>query len=316
MSTHHAPGGGYRHDGLVIRSDDDLVDGLVPFLRDGLAAGDVVVVALSAPKNALVRDALGPDADGVRFDENRDVYTRPMAVIARAHEASKELLERDGKRLRQAGEVPFGRTRDRQRRWLHLEAVVSRALAHTNMWGLCVFDERTLPEPVVRAAYRIHPFLHVAGHRAPNRRFEAPERTARDLCPPPPPRPPGPPVVLTVDTEAGIAHVRRRISGQLVRDGVERGRASELVTGLNEVVTNAVEHGGQRVHVLGWTSAGHVHFEVADSGPGFHDPLAGFCPPPERNVGGRGLWLARQVFDEVALERVQDGFRAVLSAQV
>jgi hypothetical protein len=50
---------GYVHHALFFGSDAELVQVAVPFLREGLATGDAVVLACEAPRNRLLADALG-----------------------------------------------------------------------------------------------------------------------------------------------------------------------------------------------------------------------------------------------------------------
>ncbi len=56
-----APGLRYVHDALFYSSPDELAAAIVPFVRDGLAAGDAVVVAASPATADVVRPAHGDD---------------------------------------------------------------------------------------------------------------------------------------------------------------------------------------------------------------------------------------------------------------
>jgi len=50
----------------LLSSQDELLAGTVPFIREGPQAGQPIMVALIAPHFKLLRAALGTDADGVR----------------------------------------------------------------------------------------------------------------------------------------------------------------------------------------------------------------------------------------------------------
>jgi hypothetical protein len=50
----------------LLSSQDELLAGTVPFIREGPQAGQPIMVALIAPHLKLLRAALGTDADGVR----------------------------------------------------------------------------------------------------------------------------------------------------------------------------------------------------------------------------------------------------------
>jgi anti-sigma regulatory factor (Ser/Thr protein kinase) len=64
---------------------------------------------------------------------------------------------------------------------------------------------------------------------------------------------------------------------------------------VNEVATNAVEHGESEAELYLWT--GHeLVCEVHDRGI-LGDPLPGLQAPHPSHPKGRGLWIARQLCD-------------------
>src|SRR3954469_21917754 len=54
----HPPAAGYPHDALLFDSTAQLVDLAVPFVREGLAAGEAAVVATSPDTASALRDAV------------------------------------------------------------------------------------------------------------------------------------------------------------------------------------------------------------------------------------------------------------------
>jgi serine/threonine-protein kinase RsbW len=71
--------------------------------------------------------------------------------------------------------------------------------------------------------------------------------------------------------------------------------AADFAVAVNEIVTNAKEHGGGRGRVRVWRQHDELVCEVADEGAGVSDPAAGSGPPPVSTHGGYGLWMARQL---------------------
>ncbi|GGL01692.1 hypothetical protein GCM10012284_40340 [Mangrovihabitans endophyticus] len=70
----------------------------------------------------------------------------------------------------------------------------------------------------------------------------------------------------------------------------------------NELLTNAVRHGGGQGHVALWQEDGFVVCEVSDHGDGLPEPRP--TPPPRPatdQTGGWGLWLAGELTDELHL---------------
>jgi anti-sigma regulatory factor (Ser/Thr protein kinase) len=88
----------------------------------------------------------------------------------------------------------------------------------------------------------------------------------------------------------------------------------ELALAVSEVVTNALVHGEGPRHVWSYTAGGRFFCRLEDAGPGLRDPLAGYLPPDPTKLGGRGLWLARQLCDVV--EVASDEAGTIVSLQV
>ncbi|MFI7539777.1 ATP-binding protein [Actinoplanes sp. NPDC049599] len=98
-----------------------------------------------------------------------------------------------------------------------------------------------------------------------------------------------------------ITVVRHEVSARL--DAGPLGeRLHGFVLAINEVITNAVLHaGGQGRIVLSVTGAA-VCCTVTDSGPGIPEQYRRPPEVPEAfEVGGRGIWLAHQLCDEVTM---------------
>jgi anti-sigma regulatory factor (Ser/Thr protein kinase) len=98
-----------------------------------------------------------------------------------------------------------------------------------------------------------------------------------------------------------ITVVRHEVTARL-DPGPLGERLPGFVLAINEVITNAVLHaGGQGRIVLGLTSAA-VYCTVTDSGPGIPEQFRRPPNVPEAfEVGGRGIWLAHQLCDEVTM---------------
>ena len=54
---------------------------MVPFIRDGLAREEPVMVAVAQPRLRALQSALGPDADTVRFADMADLGANPARII-------------------------------------------------------------------------------------------------------------------------------------------------------------------------------------------------------------------------------------------
>jgi hypothetical protein len=58
---------GFRHPALFYRGTAEYLEGTVPFIRDGLAAGEPVALAVPGPNLRLILTELGADAERVRL---------------------------------------------------------------------------------------------------------------------------------------------------------------------------------------------------------------------------------------------------------
>jgi anti-sigma regulatory factor (Ser/Thr protein kinase) len=99
-----------------------------------------------------------------------------------------------------------------------------------------------------------------------------------------------------------ITVVRHQISDSLSAVGFTGDRLHAFVLAVNEVITNVVLHAGGHGRIVLCTDGGSAWCTVTDSGPGIPRPY--LTPPdvPETfEVGGRGIWLAYQLCDEVTM---------------
>ncbi len=99
-----------------------------------------------------------------------------------------------------------------------------------------------------------------------------------------------------------ITVVRHEVQARLVAAGLAGDRLQGFVLAVNEVITNVVLHAGGQGRVVVHPAGGSLWCTVTDSGPGI--PQRYLSPPamPEGfEVGGRGIWLAYRLCDEVTM---------------
>src|SRR3954454_12305852 len=171
---------GYLHEAVLYDSDEELLGVVVPFLQEGVAVGEPCLVALGASTTRLVRAALG-GTTGVRFLDDR--YDRPASVIRSNRDLFAAHVADGASRIRVASAVPHPGVGAPWDGWTRSEPAKNHAYAELPLWGLCHYDTRITPDPVLDDVARTHPYLSTAGGYRINLRFHDP---ADFLTPPPP----------------------------------------------------------------------------------------------------------------------------------
>jgi anti-sigma regulatory factor (Ser/Thr protein kinase) len=99
-----------------------------------------------------------------------------------------------------------------------------------------------------------------------------------------------------------ITLVRHEVTGSLSAAGLGGDRLHGFVLAVNEVVTNVVLHAGGHGRITLRLLGDSAWCTVTDSGPGIPAHyLSSLQVPGAFEVGGRGIWLAYQLCDEVTM---------------
>jgi anti-sigma regulatory factor (Ser/Thr protein kinase) len=129
---------------------------------------------------------------------------------------------------------------------------------------------------------------------------------ARTLDEPRPPAGPmcGPPADAAVRELAfdmrALAALRRFLGVWAADESLDAGASEELVLAVNELASNSIRHGGGRGTLRAWRDARTLLCEVHDAGH-IADPCVGSRRPAPDSAGGRGLWLVKQLCDNVLI---------------
>ena len=83
---------------------------------------------------------------------------------------------------------------------------------------------------------------------------------------------------------------------------------TDFVAAVNEILTNGYLHGTPPLELILWRGADHVECRVKDRGSGQPDPAAGYRHHHSPARAGAGLWLARQLCDDLDIWRDHDTF--------
>ncbi|MGH3982275.1 MAG: anti-sigma factor RsbA family regulatory protein [Pseudonocardiaceae bacterium] len=293
-------GGPLTHQGLLYGSEEEFLAATVPFIRDGLDRGDPIRVATTSRNTGWLQVALGADARHVAFCDSSQWYRHPVRTLAALHHTVQAAAP-GGQRLRMI-EDPMctARTRRESKEWVRYESLVNAALARVNAALVCTYDTRLVESDVVAEVARTHPELVVDGGSWPSPSYVDPAVFNAESDKSPLPDPPPSALRLKFAGVGQLSTLRGFVISYVTWAGAAVHAAEQFVQAVDEVATNAINHGGGSGLLRVWTDPQQISCEVSDTGAGLRDPLAGRLPTGF-TARGRGLWLARQLCDLVEL---------------
>ena len=295
----------FRHEALFYDGKDGFLRGVLPFVREGLAIGEPTLVSVGRARSALLRDALGADAEYVRFVDMDGVGRNPARVIP-AWRAFLLQHAHHPRGVRAVGEAVWpGRSKAELDECARHESLLNVAFSCGPTWRLlCPYDLEELDREVIDDALLTHPALM---HEGVSRRNGA--YLPLDIAPGPfngslPP--PSADHEKLLFTRLGLGALRTLISAHAEDAGMRADTTDELVLAVNEIATNSVQYGGGGGTLRVWREPDAVVCEVRDRGF-IRDPLVGRMAPPVEQYGGRGLWIVNQLCDLVQIRSAPSG---------
>jgi hypothetical protein len=282
----------FHHEAFLYAGADPFLEGTVPFIEAGLAAGEPVLVVVGREKIGWLCDALGGDAGRVAFADMALVGRNPARIIP----AWRDFLAAHGADgpARGIGEPVYSeRSPDELLECQRHEALLNVAFAGGAPWRLmCPYDTTSLVDGVIEAARHSHRFV-AGGHSAAYRgdTWTGPDDE----------RLPDPPAgALPLAFGPGPLEGVRQFVVDHVGDTLGAGELSNLLVAVTEVAGNSLVHGGGAGRVRVWDSATGVVCEVRDRG-WIRQPLVGRARPTFEQESGRGLWMVNHLCDLVQL---------------
>jgi anti-sigma regulatory factor (Ser/Thr protein kinase) len=301
----HKSDAGFCHEALLYSGRDEFLQATGNFIRDGIAAGEPVLVVVSAEKIALLRGDLDRDAEFVQCADMSEVGSNPARIIQAWRDFVAERGD-PGRPARGIGE-PIGSDRspaelaECQRH----ESLLNVAFAATNAFRLmCPYDTETLDPAVVEEVLCSHPVVTADGARRESASYmglEAAAGQCQERLPEPVPRP----KELYFEA-ASLVALRQYVALRAGDAGLDSRRTEDVLLAVNEVATNSLRHAGGAGVLRVWEDPHGLVCEVRDGGS-FDMPLAGRLRPIPGQLGGYGLWLANQLCDLLQIRSLPAG---------
>lgn len=290
-----------RHDALLYADAEEYAELVGSFVREGLDAGEPVLVSVPPRQVELLRGALGPAADGVGFADMTRVGRNPARIIPFVRSWSDRQPE--GRRRFVGEPIWPGREHDAAiEGWRH-EALLNVAFADTPVHILCPYDAAALEPEVLAGARQTHPTMVCDGicfasdhYAEPLRIYDAEESPLR----------PAPPGAAAHRVSDDLPAIRGFVAHHARAAGLRERHVGDLLIAANEAITNTLVHADGYGTLRLWVDEGAFVCEIADHGC-IADPLVGRRQPDYERDHGRGVWLMNQLCDLVQLRSGVEG---------
>jgi anti-sigma regulatory factor (Ser/Thr protein kinase) len=291
----------FAHPAFFYRGHAEYLSGTVPFITEGLAAGEPVAVAVPSRQLDVLRAALGPAVRDVRLLDMTVVGRNPGRIIPGVLRAFADAHPDSHVRIigepiwpeRSAAEYPA---------CAQHEALINDAFTGRRVTILCPYDAAHLDDHVLADAARTHPVL-VDDNGTHHSRCFAPAEVVTDYNTPLPPPSHARTVTVTI---TGLPDLRRTVATFGHRRGLSTNRTQDLVLAATELATNSIEHALSTATVLLGGTGNDVVCQVRDTGH-IADPLAGRRPATINQHRGRGLLIVNQLADLVRVHTTATG---------
>ncbi|HEX2133269.1 MAG TPA: sensor histidine kinase [Actinophytocola sp.] len=287
----------FVHPALFYRSDAEYLDGLLPFVTEGLAAGQPVAVAVPGPRVRLLRSALGDAAERVHMVDMTVAGRNPGRIIAAVlrHFADPHA----GRHVRIVGEPVWpGRSATEYPACAQHEALINAAFAGRDVTIVCPYDTVGLDADVLADARATHPVVWGAdGLREASAEY-APDSVVARYNQPLNHHGDAEPHVVT--DAAGLPAARRWVADRARALGLAPDRIADLELIATELAANSLVHASTPCELRIWPDGGDVVCEGRDTGR-LTDPLAGRRPAEPTALSGRGLLMVNDLAELVRI---------------
>lgn len=293
----------YRHEALLWHDRTDFTASLMPFITEGLDAGEPVMVAVFGEHGDWIRGGLGTKSDQVRFVDMAELGRNPAKIIP----AWQEFLDTEAGGSRPArgvGEpIWAGRQADELIECQLHEALLNVAVDPTTpFWLVCPYDADHLESAVIDEAYRSHPVVVEAdaysGSTTYAGRAHVEAMLGRDL-----PTLAGEPTIIPF-----TSHNLGRLRTFLKLEGHVAGLAVQQAANLSAVscglAADSLARGATGGTIRVWRQPRSVVCEVVDD-THLADPLVGRRAPLTENADA--IWAANQLCDLVQVRTTPGG---------
>lgn len=290
----------FAHRLAVYGGNDAFTTMAAPFVTEGLAAGEPVLVVTTPANLDLLDCALGDAAQDIDYAETAHFGRRPVQRIAAFHSYWKRQAKAGHAGVRILAE-PFwaGRSQGQVDAWTRMESSLNIALAATGIHMICPYDVRITDPNIIANAHRTHHEQVLSGTAMPCGEYTEPRDFVREYHTVPLPPPPS--NAKTLCAERDWRALRRFVGTSAEARGLPSERIELFVLAVGQVVGFLVALAPSSITIRIWTGfGGSMICEL--SAPVVADPLVGVLPLGVTEPGpGDAVWLSRQICESLEI---------------
>ena len=288
--------GQFAHVAALYASDEQLRDLLLPYLDEGLRRGENIFAVVSDNARRVLQDALGDAADRVQWGGGSVSYDH-LGQMFEGFAGYLAQQYRAGVPTRLIGEFDSDSSPDRVSQYLRYEAMANEVYAPYGYPVVCLWDQRRYPTGVLAQVRAVHPQLLNTNAPITNAEYRTPVDYLTGEQRLPAETPPDPDLVMHLHSADDLGVLRRRLRSWGATCGLDEQDVDDIVIAVDEIATNALEHGQPPARVRGWTDSEALIIQVADQGRTSIPATTGYHRPGTDALRGRGVWIARQLAD-------------------
>ena len=288
----------YRHEAFLWNGRADFVDGLLPFIEEGIHGGEAVLVAAVPEHWEWLSDSLGSRASGVQFVDMTRLGRNPARIIPACQQFLNDWsgYERPARAI---GEPMWEGQRPEEVLECQLHEALMNLAVDPEMpfWVLCPYDAGHLDADLLAEASRSHPALTTTASYQGSRNYRGHHHAqalfARDLPPM------DGPVTEMKMTPRGLAAAADTVTLQGVCGNLSPDQVSNLTHAVRSLAGDSLNRGAQLLTLRLWDRPDALVCELADSTL-IHDLLIG-------RLEQDSVWLANQLCDLVQVRSGNSG---------
>jgi hypothetical protein len=285
----------YRHEAFLWSDAREYTSFLTPFIEEGIAAGEPVMVAVIRPHATWLQNSLGASSGKVKFVDMARLGHNPARIIPgwqqflAAHAA-------DGRPVRGIGEPIWSGRRPEELIECQLhEALLNVAVdPSTPFWLVCPYAVRGLDDAVIAEAYRSHPAV-IQGDQYQGNMHYAGRSHVDWIFGSPLPALPTESMQLTL-TSSNVRGVVDVVTLAASTAGFWSDKVTNLAAAVRRLAAGRLRRGASQATVKLWDLPQELIFEVSDD-TAITDVMIGRQPPKGDDLDG--LWSANQLCDLV-----------------